>query len=150
MPTTHISGPYLREYPTIIRELKRLHISLHDVRCVEIITGEIVFRDSQREPFGSMQFNPQATVILHSGESVELTYVTLEKCIPTLHTGYLGGSRSVRHKKRVWDEILEKDVPGIRLKSRNLTADQALELLEWLEQERPALEQKAQEEAKLG
>ncbi len=146
MPTTYISGPYLQHYPAILNELKRLHISLSTVRYVEVITQEIVFRHSNREPFGSMRFNPQATAILHTGESVKLTLTQLEKSAPRLHNGHIGDGKTVRYKKKVWNEDIETYMPGIRLSSRTLTVHQALELLEWLEQERPVLEQKVQEE----
>lgn len=141
MPTMQISGPYLREYPYIFKELKRLHI-WRDVRYVEIVTKELTFRNSKREPFGSMQHSPVATVILHSGVQVQLTLpntlpILEHNPFPPQHNGMLSRLKYVEYNEK----------GKVRLTSRTLTASQALELLEWLEQERVTLEKKAQGEA---
>lgn len=144
MPTLQISGPYLRQYPYIFKELKSLHI-WHDTRYVEVVTKELVFRDSKHEPIGSMQYDPQVTVILHSGEQMQLTLpntlpVLEHHPTPPMHSGWLSDMKYVECNKK----------GKIRLHFRTLTAAQALELLEWLEQERPALEQRMQEEDEQG
>lgn len=141
MPTMQISGPYLREYPYIFKELKRLHI-WHNTRYVEIATKETVFKNSKGEAIGSMQYDPQATVVLHSGEQVQLTLpntlpILEHNPFPPQHNGMLSRLKYVEYNEK----------GKVRLTSRTLTASQALELLEWLEQERPTLEKKTQEEA---
>lgn len=141
MPTMQISGPYLREYPYIFKELKRLHI-WHNTRYVEIVTKETVFKNSKGEAIGSMQYDPQATVVLHSGEQVQLT---LPNTLPILEHNPFPPQHSGMLSRLKYVEYNEKG--KVRLTSRTLTASQALSLLEWLEQERPTLEKKTQEEA---
>lgn len=146
LPTVYISGPYLQQYPDIVTELKRLHI-WGNVRLVELTAKEVVFKDSSKREVAKMLHSPLATAILHTGEQIQLTLNRLAyNPVPTPHDGYLGGAKSVKYKKKVWNEVIETYMPGIRLSSRTLTVHQALELLEWLEQERATLEQKVQEE----
>jgi hypothetical protein len=88
MSTTYISGPYLRQYPTILNELKRLHI-VSDVRYVELTTktaSEMGYTSQVDEQVidttspdfvknfkGIHYVNPQqAAAILHTGERVPL------------------------------------------------------------------------------
>lgn len=89
MPTTYISGPYLRQYPAILNELKRLRI-LPDVRYVELTTktaSELGYTpqadeeviDTTSSDFaknfkGFTYVNPQQVVaVLHTDEKVPLT-----------------------------------------------------------------------------
>jgi hypothetical protein len=177
MPTTYISGPYLRQYPAILNELKRLRI-LPDVRCVEFTTktaSEMGYTPQADEEVidttspdfvehfkGFTYVNPQqAVAVLHTDEKVPLTineYIHYYS-EPTLHPGELGDAGewsdggSVVYSDSVWSNSLETDVKGIRIDKNDsrgdytyLTAKQALELLEWLEQERSTLEEIAQGE----
>jgi len=175
MPTIQISGPYLRQYPVILDELKRLHI-VSDVRYVELTTktasdlgctpdvNEQVI-DTTSPDFvehfkGFTYVNPQqAVAVLHTDEHVPLTINEYIHYDPesTLHTGELGDGGSVVYRDRVWSNSLDTDVEGIRIDKNDsrgdythLTAKQALELLEWLEQERATLEEKAQENDEQG
>jgi hypothetical protein len=175
MSTIQISGPYLRQYPAILNELKRLHILL-DVRYVELTTktaSELGYTPQADEEVidttspdfaehfkGFTYVNPQqAVAVLHTDEKVPLTineYIHYYS-EPTLHTGDLGDGGSVVYRDRVWSNSLDADVEGIRIGKNDsrgdytyLTAKQALELLEWLEQERSTLEEKAQGEERAG
>jgi hypothetical protein len=140
MPTIQISGPYLRQYPYIFKELKRLRI-WHDTRYVEIVTKELTFRNSKHEPFGSMQYDPCVTAVLHSGEQVE---IALPNTLPVLEHNPLPPQHNGMLSTRKYVEYNEKG--KVHLNTRTLTASQALEMLEWLELERPALEKKVKEE----